>query len=335
MREILKRLNLLPCILSLMVLGVYAQPHQNAGKYPFDFINVNPDAYSTAMGGSSVSLSDGANGFFHNPAILSDHSSPGIFLGYAPVISDVNILSFAVSNSFKNRGVIAFSIVNFSSGDIPVIENNGGVPLFTNEVAGARGNAAALTWSYRFADYFSAGITLRGLYEKLSAGEDGEEFHSNAVAIDAGVHYNFLRNRFCVGGVIKNVGYIIHQYENYDRSLPSAVEIGVSYIPQYMKNIKLSCDASKMVGDFVNMRAGLEIFVYKEYLAIRAGLPFSFEDLTNLGKQDFVKTNNNSLAFGVGVNPVLSKVKTKFNFALQLKTQGVPPVFLVSNTTEF
>jgi hypothetical protein len=83
------------------------------------------------------------------------------------------------------------------------------------------------------------------------------------------------------------------------------------------------------------MRAGIEAFVYKEYLAFRIGLPYSIQDLSNLGNQDFVKSNINIIALGVGVNPPIPKVATHFNFAVQFKSQGISPTFLVSNTTDF
>ncbi len=274
----MKRLNLLLSIVLLTFSGINAQ-HQNAGKYLFDFVNVNPDAYSTSMGGSSASVPGGGNGYFHNPAILSDNSSPAIFLGYAPVISDINVLSVAASRSVEKLGVVAFSFSNLSSGDIPVVLENGGAPVYTDDVAGSQSYAAALSWAYRFADYFSAGVTLRGLYERLETGEDGEAYHSSAVVIDAGVHYNFFRKRLHVGGVIKNVGYVTHQYSGSDLPLPSGIEVGISYTPQHMRNIKLSCDVGKPVGDFVTVHTGFEMYLYKEYLAIRAGLPFSFEDI--------------------------------------------------------
>lgn len=330
----MKRLNLLPCVLLLMLLGIHAQ-HRNAGEYLFDFINVNPDAYSASLGGSSVSVPGGGNGYFQNPAILSDNSSPAIFLGYAPVLTDINVFSVAAGRSVDKLGVVAFSFINLSSGDIPVVLENGGAPVYTDDVAGSRSYAAALSWAYRFADYFSAGVTLRGLYERLETGEAGEDFYSSAVVIDAGVHYNFFRKRLCVGGVIKNVGYVTHQYSGSDLPLPSGVEVGISYTPQHMRNVKLCCDVGKSVGDFVTMRTGLEAYLFKEYLAVRVGLPFSSEDLKNLGDEDFEKTNNNSVAFGIGVNPPIRGIKTRFNFALQLKTQGAPPVFQVSNATEF
>jgi hypothetical protein len=335
MCDILNYFNLIVSILFLMYSFPNAQPHESAGTYPFDFINVNCDAYSVGMGGASVAVPNGANAYFRNPAMLSIHNSSRVYLGYAPVIADMNLLSLALNNSIKNWGTFALSMVNFSSGEIDVIEDNNGVPHATGEVAIGRGQAASLSWSYRFADYFSAGITLRGLFENLATGEENENYHSSAVSFDAGVYYNFLRNRFCVGGVIKNVGYIVHQYDGIHRSLPSGVEIGVSYIPRHMKNIRLAYDISKMFGDYLNMRAGVEAYVYKEYLAFRIGIPSSSQDLVNLGKQDFVKSNINILAIGMGVNPPIPKIKTHFNFALQLKSQGIPPIFLVSNTTEF
>jgi len=287
------------------------------------------------MGGAHVAVPDGANGVFRNPASVSINSSLNTYLGYAPVFPEMHLISAAVSKAIKKFGVFAVSLESFSSGEIPVVLDNNGVPLYTDDVVGMWGYSGGLTWSYKIVDNFAAGLTLRGLYEKMSSMEDGVDFYSTAVALDAGVQYYFWRNRFCVGGVLKNVGGIVHQYPGYDLKLPSGVEVGVSYTPRNLPNVKLASDISQMIGDYLNIRLGIEAYLYKEILAIRAGIPFSSEDLTHIGKQNYIKTNNNSVALGFGVNPQFPNIKTKFNFALQFKTMGVPPIFMVSNTTQF
>jgi hypothetical protein len=334
MSDILKHLIFNMSVLLIAVCGSYAQ-HDAAGSYPFDFINIDGEAHSVGMGGAFVAVTDGANGVFRNPASVSVNNSLNTYLGYAPVFPEMHLVSAAVSKAIKNYGVFAVSLQSFSSGEIPVVLDNNDVPLYTDAVAGMWGYSGGLTWSYRIVDNFATGITLRGLYEKMSSFEEGVDFYHTAVALDAGVQYYFLRNRFCVGGVIKNVGGIVHQYPGYDQKLASGVEVGVSYTPRNLPNVKLSSDVSQMIGDYLNIRLGIEAYLYREILAIRAGIPFSSEDLAHIGKQNYIKTNNNSIALGIGVNPVIPNVKTKFNFALQFKTMGVPPVFVVSNTTTF
>jgi hypothetical protein len=100
------------------------------------------------MGGSQPPYQVEVTVYFHNPAILSDNSSPAIFLGYAPVISDINVFSVAASRSVEKLGVVAFSFSNLSSGDIPVVLEHGGAPVYTDDVAGSQSYAAALSWAY-------------------------------------------------------------------------------------------------------------------------------------------------------------------------------------------
>jgi hypothetical protein len=334
MSDILKHLILSMYALLIVVYGSFAQ-HEAAGSYPFDFINIDGDAHSVGMGGARVAVPDGANGAFRNPASVSVNNSLNTYLAYTPVFPEMHLVSAAVSKAIKKFGVFAVSLESFSSGEIPAVLDNNGIPFYTNEVVGMWGYSGGLTWSYKIVDNFAAGITLRGLYEKMSSMEEGVDFYSTAVAIDAGVQYYFFRNRFCVGGVLKNVGEIVHQYPGHNLKLPSGVEVGVSYTPRNLHNVKLTSDISQMVGDYLNIRLGIEAFLYKEILAIRAGIPFSSEDLAHIGKQNYIKSNNNSLALGIGINPSIPNVKTKFSFALQFKTMGVPPVFMVSNTTAF
>lgn len=282
-----------------------------------------------------MAVPDGANGVLRNPASVSVNNSLNTYLGYSPVFPEMHLVSAAVSKAIKTWGTFAVSLQSFSSGEIPVVLDNNGEPLYTNDVVGMWGYSGGLTWSYRIVDNFAAGVTLRGLYEKMSSMEEGVDFYSTAVAFDAGVQYYFWRNRFCVGGVLKNVGGIVHQYQGYDLKLPSGVEIGVAYTPRHLSNVKITSDISKQVGDYLNLRFGFEAYLYKEFLAFRAGIPLSIKDIEHFGEQNYIKTNNNLVAFGIGVNPSFPNVKTKFNFALQLKTMGVPPIFLVSNTTAF
>ncbi len=335
MSDILKHFFLSMLALIMAVSGGNAQPHEAAGSYPFDFINIDGDAHSVGMGGARIAVPDGANGVFRNPASVSVNNSLNTYLAYTPVFPEMSLISAAVSKAIKQFGVFAVSLQSFSSGEIPVVLDNNGVPLYTDAVAGMWGYSGGITWSYKVVDNFAAGITLRGLYEKMSSMEEGVDYYSTAVALDAGVQYYFLRNRFCVGGVIKNVGGIVHQYVGYNFSLPAGVEVGIAYTPQYLPNLKLTSDVSKLVGDYLNIRLGIEAYLYKEILAFRFGIPISSKDVENVGMQSHIKTNNNFIALGFGVNPPISKIKTKFNFALQFKTLAIPPVFMVSNTTQF
>jgi hypothetical protein len=320
--------------LIMVVYGTYAQ-RETAGNYPFDFINIDGDAHSVGMGGARVAVPDGANGVFSNPASVSINNSLNTYLAYTPVFPEMRLVSAAVSKAIKEWGVFAVSLQSFSSGEIPVVLDNNGVPLYTNDVVGMWGYSGGITWSYKVVDNFAAGVTMRGLYEKLSSMEEGVDYYSTAVAFDAGVQYYFLRNRLCVGGVIKNVGEIVHQYVGHNLKLPAGVEVGISYTPKYLSNVKLSSDVSKQFGDYLNVRLGIEAYLYKEILAFRFGIPISSEDIASIGNQNHIKTNNNFIALGIGVNPPIPNVKTRFNFALQFKTLNVPPIFMVSNTTAF
>lgn len=314
-------------------MNTYADVHHSAGTRPFTFLNIEYNAFAVAMGGASIAVPNGSNNIVSNPAGQGFNIKSLFFLSYCPIFDDIQGVSAGISHKLEKYGTIGVSLITLSSGDFAVTDELNGQYIETDEIARSNSFAGGISWAYKFTNYFSAGIALQGIYDNISIPE--EQFTSSAVAVNIGVQYRFKRDRVVLGGVIKNFGYIVNQYNDIHYKMPIAIEYGISYVPSQLSNLRLAIDGSIRPGDFFMMRTGLELYVYKKVLALRLGMPFSVQDIRNVGNVDFTKSNSNILAVGVGINPSIRKVNSTFNFGLQLRTAGLPPSILVSNTTEF
>ena len=90
--------------------------NDKVGSVAFKFLNIETDARTAALGGTSAQAS-GPGAMFSNPAGLSSTSSMGLSAGMSQWLVETNITSFGFALPMAG-GVVGLGVVNVDYGDM-------------------------------------------------------------------------------------------------------------------------------------------------------------------------------------------------------------------------
>ncbi len=290
-------------VITLILLGTvlsFPQDFKKTATSGFVFLQIPVTARSTALGESSVALSDmGSSSVFTNPAGLgfneSDHSFSA---SYSPWLADIK--HYAASYSIKSdMGIWAVSALAVDYGTMPKTKKITGQKVY--EVLGdfsANAIALGLSYSRALTDKFSFGVTVKYVRE----GIDG--YSASNVLFDGGILYYTGLKSLRIGASIQNFG-VETKYINDPFKMPSVLKLGLA--AELLGDMKSDYRVTGIVealhpndGD-ERMNAGLEV-AWKNMLFLRGGCKFFYDEET--------------YSFGVGVNPSTKiPVSVDFSFA--------------------
>jgi hypothetical protein len=292
------------------------------------------------MAGASVAVPGGINGYFYNPAITASINNSQWFLGYRTIMDGVWGGPVAFSRAMGRYGVFTLSLIGVTSGDIDVIGEENGNPVYTGEIARENFLTGGLTWAKALNTNFSVGATVKGIYDVLKV--PGRGYSASGAGFDAGVFYRVLQGRLTAAAVLRNAGFLVSSYDENNYSLPLTFEAGISFVPHYISSMRLALDINKERGDYLNYEPGLELDLYKKKLFLMLGFAFSerdleqaFKSLTGNEDDDYIKSNWNTLCLGMGINTDIESVNLRIDFALQFKTSSLPPSMLISAVIDY
>jgi len=318
----------------LFLSSVYAQ-HTGAGRSIFPYLGIDYDAHSGAMAGASVAVPNGAYGVLTNPAATAFVKGNQVYIGYRSIMDGVWGGPVAYSRNMGKYGVFTLSMIGVTSGDIDVVEEKNGNPVFTNETASENFITGGLSWAMPVGEELSLGLTIKGVYDRLRI--PGSDYSATGMAFDGGAFYSLLRGRLTAGAVVRNAGFMISSSDGMNYNLPVVLEAGLSYVPRYIPSMRLALDINKELGDYMNFEPGMQFDLYKKTLSLMLGYAFSEKDLQQKfrsfsGNQDddYVKSNWNALCLGLGINTDIDRIKLQLDFAFQFKSSSLPPSMLIS-----
>lgn len=299
--------------------------------------NIDFNSQSAAMAGASVAGVKGSAGVAINPAAAVSVENMQLFVGYRTIMDGVWGAPVVFSRNFGKYGVFSVLITGLSSGEIDVIDELDGEPVYTDKIAESQYLTGAVSWGYRVMKDLSVGATMKGLYNRIN---DGDQIYSaKGLALDAGVLYLLPNKRFTVGATVKNAGFVLKGFDDRNYNLPFLVEAGLSYIQN--STVKLALDINKPLGDYINFEPAIDICI-KKVLSLRLGYSFSHQDLTKFikklsGKEDenYVKSNWNTFCTGVGINTKVNKTLLNIDLALQFHSSQLTPSTIVSASVDF
>jgi hypothetical protein len=328
-------------LLSLLVLPINAQ-HSGAGTALFNFITINYDARTVGLAGASVALPNDCYGIFSNPAALASVNGMQAVIGYRPLGAGIYGAPLAYAMPRKGIGVLGAALYGLTSGKMAVtdIGPDGGV-LVTDESARVDNIAGYAVWARRVNEYFSAGVTVKGFYTTIKGFEEGAavRWSADGLALDCGMQCRFLNSRLMYGIVVRNIGFIRSGFLTDDSgySLPSGIEIGVSYVPRHIENLRVIVDLSKQTGDYLSFTPGAEWEVLPKQLRVRAGYSLNRQTLrtfknTLIGElnEGYVRTRIIGLCLGFGFTTEVVERKVQFDAAAEFLTIPVLPAIVVS-----
>lgn len=202
-----------------MVVMVQTVSAQRGGESTYEFLNLTNSARVAALGGTNVSIADNdMNMAYHNPALLQKEMDNTLVLNYVPYMSNINYGYVGYAKHFENIGSFSLGVHNINYGNFDR----------TNDIGEDIGIATAaeysfnLTYARPLSPRFSMGITAKPIYSKFDV------YTSFGLAADFGINYHNTLSDFSMGLVLKNVGSQITSYNDFQETMPSDLQIGLS-----------------------------------------------------------------------------------------------------------
>ncbi len=162
---------------------------------------MNPWAPSAGLHSLGTSYVTGVEAMRINPAGVGRFDGTQVMVGYANYLqgTDISMQAIGVTSRVGTNGGFGFSIMSVDFGDIPITTTD--QPEGTGALLNLSFINVGITYSHRFENKVSVGITLRGVSESTS------DVSSFGFAIDAGVQYvTGEQEEFKFGLSLRNVG---------------------------------------------------------------------------------------------------------------------------------
>ncbi|MGA2506876.1 MAG: PorV/PorQ family protein [Chitinispirillaceae bacterium] len=318
------------------MLPLYAQ-NPDAGTTIFDFVNINYDARKVALAGASVALPNDCYGIFSNPAALGYINNMQAVIGYRPLGVGIFGAPLAYALPINGIGVFGAGVYGLTSGDIdPTDKGPDGGPIYLGGIARAEFIAGNVSWAKVVNEYFCAGVTVKGFYTYLKDIDD--YWSADGFAFDVGMQGRFMNSRLIYGFLVRNIGFLRSGFENDDSyPLPSAIEIGVSYVPRYIDNLRVIFDMNKKRDDYLSFTPAAELEIIRNQMVLRAGYSFNWKDLEAFknmlsggSEQSYYKSNIQGLCLGVGFITDIIERKVQFDASVQFLTLSATPSLVIS-----
>jgi len=232
----------------------------------YDFLRLDASARTAAMGGSFVSMKDDPNVIFYNPASIATVTHPQVSFSYLDHLLDVNSGTASFAQPVDGIGSIGAGITYIDYGSFTGTDASGNATgtFGAHELAFLGGMATAID------ENTYIGGNVKYIYSSIS------DYHSSALAVDAGVLYEIPSQNITLGASILSLGKQLKTYDGVQESLPLDVSIGITEKPQHLPaylNLNfhnLNQTVDKFSDRFRSFTFGVE-FLASASLRLRAG----------------------------------------------------------------
>jgi hypothetical protein len=286
----------------LMALAPHGATAQTKTGTTFgSFLLIEPSARIAAMGNAGVTVSDGIDAVYYNPAAIGRIEGGALHFTHAAWFADIGFEYAAASLPLGTWGSGFASVTALRSGDMAV--RTVGQPLGTGELFSVTDVAVTLGYGRAVTDRFSMGIVGSYVQETI--------WHSSAstMVLGFGTLYQISDHGLHIGASLSNFGtdaafsgrdlrisYDGDPSRNGDNGvLPAEQFTGDFAVPVLFRVglgmplalgdgnvLRLAVDASHPSDNTESMSAGAE-FLYRRAFALRWGWQNAFQQDTETG----------------------------------------------------
>lgn len=163
-----------------------------SGTSGFQFVKINVDARSAALGSSNVADAKDVSSLYLNPALAAQLRNHQFYVGHTAYFADISMNYAGYIHRFRNFAV-GGALSYLDSGEM--METNEFNPLGTGRTFRTVHMAASLTFAQELTTLFSYGVTAKYLDERI------EEVQAQTVVFDFGFFYKVGTTglRFAIG----------------------------------------------------------------------------------------------------------------------------------------
>jgi long-subunit fatty acid transport protein len=286
------------------------------------FLGIEPSARIAAMGNAGVSIYDGIQSVYYNPAALGPLDRPALQFTHSNWYADISYDYAAGVLPLRQWGALFGSVTTLNSGEIDVRTVD--QPLGTGERYTVSDVALSLGYGREITSRFAAGIQVNYINETI--------WHSslNAFTLSVGTLYRVSEDGLRIGSSLSNLGTrtafdgrdLAIQYDNDpsqngDNSslpgkrltdefpVPILFRVGMSLPRQLSPDSRLlfAVDAFHPSDNSESLSGGAE-WSWKDTVALRAGYQSLFQEDSDVG-----------LALGLGLRGNLGANSFQFDYA--------------------
>lgn len=262
--------NALFALLVLFGSGRLAWGQAKVGTAGLQFLELGVSARATAMGGAFSAVTNDVFAVYYNAAGVAALGKKQVAFTHIDYPAGIHYEFAALALPVRKLGgVVAFSVYDFQSGEIPVTTYN--FPSGTGEITKAQDLAFGATFARYLTDHFSFGITGKFIVEALADRE------ASGWAADVGTLYETGFRNFRIAMRISNFGpnFRFGPSDEGFKDFPLPIDfhfgtaIDVVQSPQHRTT--LAFEGSHPADNLEKFNTGLEYW-YSEKLALRLGV---------------------------------------------------------------
>lgn len=240
------------------------------GTAGLQFLEIGVSARATAMGGAFAAVTNDAFSVYYNAAGLAAVARRQVALTHIDYPAGIHYEFAALALPVRKLGgVVAVSVYDFQSGDIPVTTYN--FPSGTGEVTNTQDLALGVTFARYLTDHFSFGITGKFIVENLSDRE------ATGWAADVGTLYETGFRNFRIAMRISNFGpnFAFGAADEGFKDFPLPIDFHFGTAIDIMQSARhrttVAFEGSHPADNLEKFNGGLEYW-YSEKVALRLGI---------------------------------------------------------------
>lgn len=301
--SIIRRWGGLLAGLGLLVglLAGEASAQTNTGTAFGQFMLIEPSARVTGMGNAGVSLYEGIQGAYYNPAALGPLEGAAIQLSHGFWYAGIKYDYAAIATPLRGLGTVFLSLTSLNSGEIDVRTVD--QPLGTGERFSVKDLGVGLGYGRQITNRFAAGVQLNFLTESIWRAS------ASAFGFNMGTVYRLSENGLRIGASLSNFGaratfsgdaLAVQWDRDHDTNgdngtlpayqftdnfpLPVLFRVGLGYPVKLGagSELLLAVDAFHPRDNTESMSAGAE-WSWRDTIALRAGYQRMFQQDNELG----------------------------------------------------
>lgn len=188
------------------------------GQSVYEFLNLDVSAREASLAGSALARTDDPSAFYYNPALSVSSKNRAVTFGFLKHVLDINGGYVFSTFQLPKAGYFGVGIGYLNYGSFAKTDAAG------NQYGtfGAGDGVLTLNYANYLGKDLSYGVNLKGIYSSI------DTYSSSALAIDAGLYYDFPDEMMGVGFSVVNAGQQLSSYDGLKEPLPFDVRIGVS-----------------------------------------------------------------------------------------------------------
>ena len=266
--------------------GIPATEISRNGLSGWQFLKINVDAKTAAMGNTMASIGRGdASSVFANPSAITGVKNMDLYAGTMSYVAEIGYNAFSVVKNLGALGVVAVSVASLDMGDIPETINSPIGDRTEYSITGRNytgGNmAAGLTFARQVSDKLSVGMNVRYIQETI------DDLSMSNVSFDFGTTFYTGYKSLRLGMTFKNIGNDVnlagwdetYQTEPVDVRMPVDFRVGMAMELLPGENLTLAVDASHPNDSPEKIHIGTQ-YNFNNMLFIRGGYKIGYDEDT-------------------------------------------------------